>query len=545
MGRPSKNPAITAPPGSGFDAQNTVSLTSHARKILFRLRTDFEYYALKILKIKNKAAVVVPFRMNRAQRYIHDAIETQRSEKGWVRILLLKSRQQGGSTYVEGRFFWRTTLNRGLQAFIMTHEDKATKNLFGMAKRFHKHTPERLRPHTRADNANELTFDRIESSYGVATAGSKGTGRSFTAQLFHGSEVAFWQHAKEHMAGIGQTIPLLPGTEVILESTANGTANVFHDMVQKALAGKSDYRVVFTPWFWSDEYRRDDVPADFRLTDDEREYADTYDLDDGQMYWRRIKIADDFSDDVSLFAQEYPANIAEAFLGGTAKSLIKPIWVDQMRKPKPHLEIDTKRIPRILSCDPAEYGDDKTAIGGRQGRRIEKVERFAKQGQMATAGVLSVRLKKARDEGNPYDACVIDCSGGWGGGIADRLGELDQVTPIIRLNFGERASDRDAYVIKRDEIWGEMAKEFEEHYDEIELPADDDLLAKDLCAPEYTHDSSRRLKLETKEHMKDVRGLDSPDSGDMLAMTYAYSWEKLQPEPATNASRGRRGWNMT
>lgn len=51
------------------------------------------------------------------------------------------------------------------------------------------------------------------------------------------------------MAGLGQTVPLLPGTEVILESTANGLANMYHKMWVLAVAGKSDYLAVFIPWF--------------------------------------------------------------------------------------------------------------------------------------------------------------------------------------------------------------------------------------------------------------------------------------------------------
>jgi hypothetical protein len=102
---------------------------------------------------------------------------------------------------VEGRIYWRVTHAKGVRAFILTHEDEATKNLFEMANRYHEHCPEVVRPRTGAANANELNFDLLDSGYKVGTARTKGTGRSSTLQFFHGSEVAHWANADEHAAG--------------------------------------------------------------------------------------------------------------------------------------------------------------------------------------------------------------------------------------------------------------------------------------------------------------------------------------------------------
>jgi hypothetical protein len=59
------------------------------------------------------------------------------------------------------------------------------------------------------------------------------------------------------MAGIGQTIPNEPGTEIALESTGNGVGNLFHGMWQDAIRGESEYIPVFIPWLWQPEYRLD------------------------------------------------------------------------------------------------------------------------------------------------------------------------------------------------------------------------------------------------------------------------------------------------
>ena len=158
-------------------------MTPNERAIRLRLRDDFEYYAPRCLKIRTKSGKVQPFRLNAAQIYLHTQLEQQKAKTGKVRALVLKGRQQGCSTYVEGRFFQQTTHRRGTKAFILTHLDEATANLFGMAKRFYENCPEVVRPSLLASNAKELAFDRLDSGYKVSTAGSKGTGRSDTCKF--------------------------------------------------------------------------------------------------------------------------------------------------------------------------------------------------------------------------------------------------------------------------------------------------------------------------------------------------------------------------
>src|SRR5262249_16786301 len=305
------------------------SLTNRHRAIRRKLRDDLPHYAFNCLRIRTKVGAIQQLSFNRAQRFIHQKLEAQRAKTGKVRALILKGRQQGCSTYVGARFYHKTTHSEGLRTFILTHEDAATQNLFEMVQRFHEHCPEEVRPSTGAANAKELNFDRLDSGYKIGTAGTKGVGRSSTVQLFHGSEVAFWPHADTHAAGILQAIPDEPGTESILESTANGIGNLFHQMWHEAETGDSDYIAIFVPWFWQEEYRKA-VSNDFQLADEETEYAALYGLDNEQMAWRRAKIAE--LRDPILFKQEYPATAAEAFQLSGHDSYIPPALVAQARK---------------------------------------------------------------------------------------------------------------------------------------------------------------------------------------------------------------------
>jgi hypothetical protein len=257
------------------------------RRKIQALRDSFLLFAPKVLKIQDKGGNLVPFTMNKAQQYLHQRMEAQKAKTGKVRGLIGKGRQAGVTTYVGGRFYHRTSMNQGVQTFILTHEQEASDNLFDMVSRFHDNNP--IKPTTGASNAKELVFDKLRSGYSVGTAGTKAVGRSSTNHRLHWSEVAYSPNAAGHGAGIVQTVPDLPGTEIIKESTGNGAQGEFYESWQMAEAGRGDYEAWFVPWFWSQDYVRD-VPPDVILSEEETRYAQLYELSPGQMLWRRAKI---------------------------------------------------------------------------------------------------------------------------------------------------------------------------------------------------------------------------------------------------------------
>lgn len=477
------------------------STSSSEMEIRQRLKDDFAHYASKCLQIRTKAGAISPLVLNKAQLYLHERAEEQRRIKGKVRIIGLKGRQQGFSTYVEGRLYWRVSHSKGVRAFILTHEDEATKNLFEMANRYHEHCPSLVKPSTGAANANELNFDVLDSGYKVGTARTKGTGRSSTLQFFHGSEVAHWANADDHVSGVLQAVADLPGTEVFLESTANGVGNFFHQAWQQAEAGESDYEAVFIPWFWQQEYRRE---GDFHASPEERAYGDFYKLDDQQLAWRRAKIVELKSG--LLFKQEYPATAAEAFQVTGMESYIPSDLILGARK---RTADTTGRL--IIGVDPARFGDDRTAIAFRRSRKVTKIDTYSKKDTMEIAGICARLLK------NHQPAAMFIDVVGMGAGVVDRLMELGWGQKIIAVNGGERARDPDHYMNKRAEMWGEMKEWLEQRT--VQIP-DDDALQADLQGPAFKFDSSQRLVLEKKEDMK-KRGVRSPDLGDAIALTFA------------------------
>lgn len=492
------------------------SLSDREIAIRKRLKDDFEHYSSRCLRIRTKVGTIAPLVLNRAQLFLHERLEQQRRGTGKVRALVLKGRQQGISTYIGGRYYWRVTHSRGVRVFILTHEQEATDNLFGMVDRFHDNCPQLVKPATSKANAKELHFNALDSGYAVGTAGSKAVGRSQTVQLFHGSEVAFWPNASGHFAGVVQAIPDAPGTEVILESTANGVGGEFHERWQQAEAGVGDYQAIFIPWFWDEGYQRP-VPDGFVPDDEENELMALHGLTPEQLVWRRAKMAE--LKDPLLFKQEYPTTADEAFQLTGHDSFIKPAAVLAARKAK----CDAYG-PLIIGVDPARFGDDRFSIAWRRGRKVEKIESRTKLDVVSGANW----VKQIIDADDP-GAVFIDV-GGSGAGVVDILHSWggkyhDKVTPI---NFGGEPQEPDEILPsgekrpgprnRRAEMW-KRSRDWLNEPGGADIP-DSDALQADACGPGYKYDVNQRLLLESKEHMRE-RGVRSPDEWDAVALTFA------------------------
>lgn len=482
------------------------------RKIRIRLRDDFVHYAKKCLKIRSKSGKIQPFILNKSQEYIHERIENQKKSTGRVRAIILKGRQQGCSTYIEGRYYWRTTHSFGLRAFILTHDNDATNNLFEMAQRYHEHCPNIIRPNIQASNAKELIFSGLDSGYKLGTAGNKAVGRSSTIQLLHGSEVAYWPNASEHAKGVLQAVPNDDGTEIILESTARGTSNYFHEQWQLAESGQSDFIPIFVPWFWQEEYKKK-VIDDFKLDEQEELYVDLYGLSKEQLNWRRSKINDlsvGGMDGVKAFMSEYPCTPNEAFIMSGDDAFIAPSIVQIARKSK------VEPIGRlIIGIDCSTTGNDRTVIIRRRTRKVYNMQTYSKR---TPTELTSIIHRIILDE-SP-DLVVLDGSPAGGGAeIRDRLYDLGHSKDIVKSILGSNTPlDQNTYYNKRCEMWGLMKLDILDQ--PYELPDNDELEA-DLCGVIPLNDSKDRIKLEGKEQMK-KRGIRSPDCADALSLTYAF-----------------------
>jgi len=514
------------------------NLSDRERTIRQRLKDDFPHYAPRCLKIRTKEGGLEPFVLNAAQLALHERLERQLAETGKVRALVLKGRQTGISTYIQGRFYHKVTHSKGRRAFILTHQKQATKNLFNMTNRFHDNCPAMVRPNAGASNVNELYFDGLDSGYAVATAGAQDVGRSDTVQLFHGSEVAFWPNAESHMEGIGQTIPDAPATERIMESTAKGIGNLFYALWRAAERGDSDDQAIFLPWFIHEEYA-EEPPPDWHPPEAFLKYEQGYNLSRAQTYWawkKNRELANTISapsDRICWkFKQEYPANATEAF---------------QMSGDSPFIPADAIVAARaatveaygpiILGVDPARGGGDKTGFMDRQLRRLGMhcCEHFDSRDLMRVTAKVIEKIKELKPLG--LKKVAIDVTG-LGAGVYDRLVELGYGDLIEPVNFAETAYETEKYMNRRAEIW-DLQRQWFDDKASVQVNDSDDLHA-DLSCFSWTeggtgYQTNGKLKLESKEHMRKRLGF-SPDLGDAGALTFAVDMNELM-EPVDDEWR--------
>ena len=313
------------------------------------MRENFAIYAKHALKIKTKESEVVPLVLNDAQKILHEAVEEELRTKGRVRVVILKGRQQGLSTYVGGRIFSNVTQNKARKAMVITHAADSTRALFDMTRRYYDNCPQILKPSTRYASRRELYFNQLDSAYVVATAGGDSIARGETLSDLHVSELAFWapSSAKDNLNGLLQAVPDADGSFVFIESTANGF-NLFQEYWAGAIAGTNGYRPVFIPWFLQPEYRAE-VPEGFERTPAEEELVTLYRLDDEQIQWRRYKIGQNGLD---LFKQEYPCTPEEAFLSSGRPVFDPDIVARRMKEVK-----DPIATLALESTGPDEWRD--------------------------------------------------------------------------------------------------------------------------------------------------------------------------------------------
>lgn len=530
--------------------------TDEDREVMRKLVNSFPYFAKSVLKIRTKSGEMKPFVLNRAQIILHEKLEDMLRRIGRVRVMLVKSRQMGGSTYMEGRFFhklWRT--DKSMNAFIFAHEEKAASAVFNMAKQFHENMPPELRPETEKSNSKELKFSHNRSYYTVATAGTQDVGRGTTIQLFHGSEVSRWPNAEIHSAGVAQAVPKEPETEIVLESTAAGIGNLFNRMTMAAVGGKNDYEVVFMPWFWHEEYevRESDVvewaalkkwnPPEGWLAY-AKEIGTVPELGRGltweQLYWAYLKnveiavpIGEELDEPCWLFRQEYPSNLLEAFQTSGTKGFIPSAAISAARNPREQI---VGRGPLVLGVDPSRSGDF-VGVVSRRGRRMgaEVCLKLDPQGSLT---YVASQIAQIIQRITPDHVC-IDTTGN-GAAIYDILRDTYRCQNLEYVNFSQKGRIKDAggnalYNNRRSEIWDQMRLWFTGDQD-VQI-ADRDDLHRDLGAVCWgaagtRYNSSGQLCLEEKDAIKKRLDGMSPDLGDAAALTFAIPFHLRDQNPA-------------
>lgn len=167
----------------------------------------------------------------------------------------------------------------------------------------------------------------------------------------------------------------------------------------------------------------------------------------------------------------------------------------------------------MLGVDIARYGEDTTVIAYRRGPVI----RFLWKGKGKSLMETVTAIREILESRPEIDMCVIDDTG-LGGGVTDRLRELEFEASIVAFTAGARAEEPDKFNNATMEAWWKMREAFVLD-DNADIQRDELFIAQ-VSTRKYKTQSDKTIRLESKDEMKG-RLRKSPDEADAVAMTYS------------------------
>lgn len=234
-----------------------------------------------------------------------------------ARFIVLKARQLGISTVVQGILFSYSFIFDNHRGLVVAHEQDSSEHLLSMTDFYWENYPYRPLYTVKYASKKEKEWVETHSGIRVATAKNARTGRSRTLRFLHASEVAFWDTPETTMLGLRQAIPNIPGTAIVLESTANGVGNYFQRQWKAAEAGDSEFIPIFYPWHLHPEYTASAINLEDgflgTLSEEERTLRGMG-IGEDRLLWRRYAIKNLCDSDIEQFHQEYPTTPEEAFI---------------------------------------------------------------------------------------------------------------------------------------------------------------------------------------------------------------------------------------
>jgi len=252
-------------------------------------RTPAINWAARHLRVRDRKGAERFLRANPAQ------VEFERNRQQCN--IILKARQMGVTTWIAGRFFLKTIIIPGTLSVMVAQTQQSAEDIFGMVRRFWEclHEEDRKGMYRRSiANVRAMRFPELNSEFRVLSASNPNAGRGLTIQNLHCSEVARWPgNAAQTLAGLRAA--LVPGGELVLESTPNGAHGCFYDEWNKALdpaqfqesedADPGTFVRHFFPWWLEPAYvsRRDATD----LTAEEDRLVQRHGLSLKQIAYRR------------------------------------------------------------------------------------------------------------------------------------------------------------------------------------------------------------------------------------------------------------------
>lgn len=315
-----------------------------------RLDEDFEFWAITCVTVPDiKSGTDTRFKLNKTQRKRVQLLESLRTSGVPIRIIDVKSRQQGASTLYDIYGAWiQIRRKKGWNMAIVTDIEPQAYNIRAKYDKLLSNYPDFAGKieMKRWKQTKHKYIPQRDCTIQIASMTKPNALRSNTFKIVHFSEVAFYQKTQSKtpeqlIASLSEGVVAEPETMIILESTANGVGNYFHKQWLAAVENKSVYKPIFIGW---QEDTKNFIPLDsitsfLGLTSIQdfynnfspyEEYLWGLGLTLEQIAWYRFRLQEKNNNEW-LMKEENPTTWQEAFQS-SGRRVFPPEYVNQQRK---------------------------------------------------------------------------------------------------------------------------------------------------------------------------------------------------------------------
>ncbi len=317
---------------------------------------DFRYWAERYATIQKDGGGICKLIPWESQRIILDKMATREAEMHDRRdrdetvdgILIVghKARQLGETALGRCVCTHRITTQHHRRAMSASVDDDKIQEMYDRDKLIYDSLPWWMKPALRYDEkAAHVYFESLDSRvlYQVSSQKS-GMGVSRQFDIGHLTELSTWINAAAVELDFFPTLPMSLSTFCLLESTAFGRGNWWHDFSERARHGyTARFIYVFIPWYAEvTKYHRTPpvtwIPSEVALKHASRVHETSPEfmgrevlLTRDQLYWWESTRADYMKgNNLTFFLTNYCATPEESFQH-SGQSAFDPLLLDSLR----------------------------------------------------------------------------------------------------------------------------------------------------------------------------------------------------------------------
>lgn len=202
------------------------------------------------------------------------------------RVLLLTARQIGKTTLMTIYALWLATFYNDRTIGILANKGATAKLILQRIMLAYRDMPGWIKRPVNYSNTTEVQFDNGSKIFTAASSADSIRGHSLSCLILDEFGFLAETKAKPFLTSVMPTITQDENAKVFIASTPNGTGNTFHQMVERAESGESNFIVEKVIW---------------------------RDLPDRDEEWKKRTIETDCNGSVEQFEQEYECK----FLGSS------------------------------------------------------------------------------------------------------------------------------------------------------------------------------------------------------------------------------------